>query len=100
MITRIFDTAVHPEDVERGIELFKQEVEPAFNSFDGCRGITMHIGAEHKTHGLVEMVAISTWDNMAAIETATASEAYAEALAELKKLFQQTPFVRHFDAVD
>jgi quinol monooxygenase YgiN len=100
MIVRIFDTAVDPTDVETGKELFRKEVQPAFAAFDGCHGIEMLIGVEEHSGDLVDIAAISRWDSLQAIENAIASDDYDRALAELRKLFQQTPIIRHFETID
>lgn len=100
MIIRMFDTAIDPDDVELGKELFRGQVQPAFEKFDGCHGIEMYLGLEEHSGGFVDVAALSRWDSMAAIEKATSSPEYGEALAELKKLFQQNPIVRHFETID
>lgn len=100
MIIRIFDTALDRDDVELAKELFRDQVRPAFARWDGCHGIDMHISIDEHSGDLVEVAAISRWDSRESIEKAVAAEAYDEAMAELKKLFQQTPLVRHFEAVE
>ena len=100
MIIRMFDTAVDPDDVEQAKELFQTQVRPAFESFDGCHGIDMYMGLEPHSGGLIDVAAVSRWDSRPAIEAAIATPEYDEALVELKKLFQQVPLVRHFEAVD
>lgn len=99
MIVRMFDTAVDPEDVERGVQLFRTQVKPAFEAFDGCSGIEMFIGVAPEG-GFADVVAISHWETEEHIDRAISSEEYAEALAELKSLFQRAPIVRHFEAAD
>jgi quinol monooxygenase YgiN len=100
MIIRMFDTAVDPQDVEKGKELFRTQAQPAFKKFAGCHNIEMYIGLAEHSGGLIDIVAISRWDSTEAIEAALATEEYEEALAELKKLFQQHPIVRHFETID
>jgi quinol monooxygenase YgiN len=99
MITRIFDTAVDPDEVDRAGELFRQHVRPAFDSFTGCRGIEMYRGVEEHSGDLVDLAVISQWDSLEAIESALATDEYALALAELRTLFRQNPIVRHFETV-
>jgi quinol monooxygenase YgiN len=99
MIVRIFDTNVDPADVETGKELFRTQVKSAFESFEGCGGIEMHIGIDEHSGDLVDVVAISRWESLEAIDRATATDEYAEALVEIRKLFQRTPIVRHFETV-
>lgn len=100
MIVRIFETAVEPEDVDKGRELFRRHVEPVYEAFDGCKGIEMQIGLDEHSKDLVTVVAVSRWDSMDAIEAATKRPEYTEALVEIRKLFQQTPIVRHFEVDD
>lgn len=100
MIIRIFDTAVEPADVEKGKDLFRQQVQPAFEAFDGCHGIEMLIGVEEHSGDLVDIAAISRWVSLEAIANATVSEDYEVALAELRKLFRQAPIIRHFETID
>lgn len=98
MIIRLFDTSVDPGDVERAIEVFRAEVAPAFDAFEGCRGIELLVGVDEHSGDLVEVCAISRWETRDAIDAAIGSDAYRQALAEFRKLFQQTPIVRHFEA--
>lgn len=100
MIVRIFDTAMEPDNIERAKELFRDVVRPAFEDFDGCLGIDMFIGIDEHSRDLVDVAAISRWANLDSIQAALKSPAYAEALEELRKLFEETPIVRHFEAAD
>lgn len=100
MITRIFDTAVDPDEVERAKELFRDQVRPAFEAFPGCQGIDMHRGIEEHSGDLVDVAVISKWDSLEVIEAALATPEYAQALAELRTLFRHTPIVRHFETVE
>jgi quinol monooxygenase YgiN len=98
VIIRIFDTAVDPGDVEPGLAVFRRDVAPAFDAFEGCHGIELLVGVDEHSGDLVEVCAISRWDSRAAIEAAIASDDYVRALAEFRKLFQQTPIIRHFES--
>ena len=100
MIVRMFDTAVTPEDIEAGKELFRNDVKPVFESFDGCLGVEMIIGVEEHSKDLIDIASISRWESLEAIQSATASPEYANALTEIRKLFQQAPIVRHFEVAD
>lgn len=100
MIVRIFDTSVDPGDVERGKELFRTQVRPAFERFEGCHGIEMVVGIGEHSADLVPIAAISRWDSIDAVERATATEGYDEALNEIRKLFAQSPIIRHFETFD
>jgi heme-degrading monooxygenase HmoA len=100
MIIRMFDTAIDPEDTEKAKSLFRDQVQPAFERFEGCEGIEMFIGLETHSGGLTDVAAISRWGSMNMIEKAVASDEYQEAMADLKKLFAQSPIVRHFESID
>lgn len=100
MIIRIFDTAMDPDDIEKGKRLFRDQVIPAFHAFDGCHGAEMNLGIEEHSGDLVDVVSISRWDSMEAIQVATKTEEYQDALAEIRKLFQRSPIIRHFELVD
>lgn len=100
MIVRMFDTAMDPADVERGKQLFREQVKPAFESFDGCRGVEMVLGVEEHSQDLVDIASISRWDSLESIEAATTSDEYKAALENIRKLFQQSPIVRHFELVE
>jgi hypothetical protein len=100
MIIRIFDTAIDPTDIERAKELFRTQVSPAFDRFAGCHGIEMFIGVEDHSGDLVEVAAVSRWDSVDSIAEAIETDEYTDALAELRKLFVQSPLVRHFERVD
>ena len=99
MIIRMFDTAMDPDDIDLAKELFRTQVQPAFGRFDGCHGVDMYLGLEARAN-LVEVAAISKWDSKEAIDAALVTDEYAEAMAELKKLFQHAPIVRHFEALE
>lgn len=100
MIVRIFDTAISPDDVERAKEIFLQQVRPAFERFAGCHGIEMMLGIDEHSLDLVDVAAISRWESTAAIDKATGTDEYEEALRELRELFEQTPIVRHFELIE
>lgn len=100
MIVRIFDTSVDPGDVERGKQLFRDDVLPVFLEFPGCRDIEMLISVEEHSGDFVQIAAVSRWDDMQSIEAATKTEEYANALTELRKLFAQSPIVRHFETIE
>ena len=100
MIIRIFDTAMDPDDIEEGKRLFRDQVSPAFDGFEGCHGAEMNLGIEEHSGDLVDVISISRWDSMEAIQKATATEDYQEALSEIRKLFQRSPIIRHFELVD
>lgn len=100
VIVRFFETAVDPGDVDRSIELFRTQVAPAFERFAGCEGIEMLIGQEDQTGGYVEIAALSRWSSHEDIEAAIGSDDYTLALTELRRLFERTPIVRHFQAID
>lgn len=100
MIIRIFDTAMDPDDIEDGKRLFREQVIPAFAAFDGCHGAEMNLGIEEHSGDLIDVISISRWDSMEAIQKATKSDDYQEALAEIRKLFQRSPIIRHFELVD
>ena len=97
MIIRIFDTAMDPDDVEDGKRLFREQVIPTFKAFEGCYGAEMSLGIEEHSGDLIDVVSISRWDSMDAIQNATKTEEYREALLEIKKLFQRSPIIRHFE---
>ncbi|HYO61466.1 MAG TPA: antibiotic biosynthesis monooxygenase [Actinomycetota bacterium] len=97
MIVRIFDTTVDPGDVTSAVTLFRDDVAPAFDAFAGCHGIELLVGVDEHSGDLVELCAISRWESREAIDAAIGSPDYREALAEFRKVFQQTPIIRHFD---
>jgi heme-degrading monooxygenase HmoA len=100
MIIRIFDTAMDPDDIERAVEMFKKDVRPAFEAFDGCHGIEMTIGVEEHSGDLLDVASLSRWDSLQAVEEAIKSDEYKEALSDLKELFQRAPIVRHFEILE
>jgi heme-degrading monooxygenase HmoA len=98
MIVRVFDTAVDPGDIPQATELFRNKVQPAIEGFPGCRGIEMLVGLEERSGDLLDVLAISRWDSVEAIEQAYTTREYDEAMKDLRELFQRTPIVRHFEA--
>jgi heme-degrading monooxygenase HmoA len=100
MIIRIFDTAMEQDDIETAKQLFLETVRDAFDAFPGCRGIELTIGVEEHSGDLVDVAALSRWESLDAVATATKTEEYDEALAGIRKLFRQAPIVRHFELVE
>ena len=98
VIIRLFDTTVDPADVDTATEVFRADVAPAFDAFEGCHGIELLVGIDEHSGDLVELCAISRWDSKEAIDAAVGSADYTKALAEFRKLFQQSPIVRHFSS--
>ena len=96
MIVRIFTTSVEPDEVDEASRLFREEVKPAFESFEGCAGIDWYVGIDEHSGDLVDVTAISRWESAEAISSATASRAYEEALAGLRGHFRESPIVRHY----
>lgn len=100
MIVRIFDTAIDPDDIERAKELLRNQVQPAFEAFEGCHGIDMYIGVGEHRGELVEVAAISRWDSIDAMESSVASPESEVAMVDLRRLFAQAPIVRLFETLD
>ena len=100
MIVRIFNTAVDPEDVERGRQLFREQVKPILEGFNGCAGVDWFVGVDEHSGDLVDVAALSRWESMESIEAATASPQYEAALSQLRDLFRQAPIVHHYEAAD
>lgn len=100
MIVRTFDTAVDPQDIDRGAQMFRDVVRPAFQNFAGCRGIEMYLRVDERHGDLVDVMAISRWDSVEAMDTATDTTEYAKAMSQIRLLFQHTPIVRVFEVVD
>ncbi|MDQ4145456.1 MAG: antibiotic biosynthesis monooxygenase [Actinomycetota bacterium] len=96
MIVRIFTTSVEPDDVDEGVRIFKEQVKPVFEGFEGCRGIDWYVGLDEHSGDLVDVTAISRWESSEAIESATSSRAYDDALGSLRSLFRENPIVRHY----
>lgn len=97
MIIRVTDTAIDPEDLERCRQLTREQVAPAFEEIEGCRGIEIHVRIDERHGDLLEIAAVSRWETVEAMEAAVRSESYSDAMADLRGLFQQAPIVRIFD---
>jgi quinol monooxygenase YgiN len=97
MIVRVFDTAIDPAQITEAVELFRAQVKPTLESSEGCAGIEMMVGVEERSGDLVDILAISRWESLEAIERAIGTDDYALAMRDLRKLFQRTPIVRHFE---
>ena len=100
MIIRIFDTAMDPTDIELAKQMFRDQVRPAFLAFEGCTGIDMCIGVEEHSGDLLDVASISRWASLEAVQAATITDEYQEALADIRKLFAQNPIVRHFEVTE
>jgi quinol monooxygenase YgiN len=100
MIVRVFETAVEPGDVLQATELFQTQVQPTLEGFAGCHGIEMMVGVEERSGDLLDVLAISRWDSLEAIDQAIGTPDYDRAMLELRKLFRRTPIVRHFALSD
>jgi quinol monooxygenase YgiN len=100
MIIRVTDTAVDPEDLESCRRLLAEQIRPIFEEALNCRGIEIQVRVDERHGELVEVATVSRWDDVAAMEAAVRSEEYADAMAELRPLFQQAPIVRIFEVTD
>jgi quinol monooxygenase YgiN len=100
MIVRIFNTAVDPEDVERGKAIFRDQVKPVFESFEGCTGIEWYIGVDEHSADLVDVAALSRWESLEAIEPAVTSPEYEVALSQLRELFREAPIIHHYEEAE
>jgi quinol monooxygenase YgiN len=94
----MFMTAVDPDDIARLKEVFAGVVRPAFQGFEGCRGIELYIGLDEHSGDLADVATLSRWESPAALEQVSANPDYHRALAEINTLFQQAPIVHHFEA--
>jgi quinol monooxygenase YgiN len=97
VVVRLFDTAVDPSDVQDATKLFRDQVRPVFESFEGCHGIEMVVGLEERSGDLIDVLAISRWDSVEAIGRAVGTSEYDSAMQGLRELFKRTPIVRHFE---
>jgi heme-degrading monooxygenase HmoA len=100
MIIRIFDTAMEQDDIEKAKQLFMDDVVGAFDAFPGCHGIELTIGLEEHSADLVDVAALSRWDSLEAVQSATKTDEYHEALSGIRQLFRQAPIIRHFELVE
>ena len=100
MIVRLTQVAIDPEDASAAIEAFTGKVRPAFDKFQGCEGIEMHVGIDEHSGDRVDLVTLSRWASREALEEAQSSGEYAQAMEHIRPLFHQSPIVHHFEAVD
>ena len=100
MIVRLTQVAIDPQDTSEAIEAFTSKVRPAFERFEGCEGIEMHIGIDEHSGDQVEIVTFSRWTSRAALEEAQSSGDYAEAMEHIRPLFHQSPIIHHFEPVE
>lgn len=100
MIVRITQTTIDPSDADAVEETYRSVIKPAFESFDGCERFEMGVGIEERSGDLAEIVMISHWSNLEAIEAATHGPGYRRVMEAVKELFQQSTIVHHFHAFD
>jgi quinol monooxygenase YgiN len=100
MIVRMTQVTVDPEDVAAAVEAFTDKVRPAFDRFDGCEGIEMHVGTDEHSGDRVDLVTISRWDSREALDAAESVGEYGEAMEHIRPLFHQSPIVHHFQPVE
>jgi len=100
MIVRVTDTAIDPEDLERCTRLLGERVKPALAGLSGSLGIEIHVRVDERHGDLIEVAVVTRWDDRETMETAIRSEEYADAMSEMRPLFQQAPIVRIFQVVD
>lgn len=91
MVIRMFLSAVAPGDVDEVIELFRQDVVPAFESHPDCLGIELVMAEEPGVSGLVEGGAITRWSSVETMEEALASETLNQAQARVRRLLRREP---------
>lgn len=99
-VIRIFQSAIHPADVEIVRRCFAEDVRPAFEAADGCLSIELAINAEAWTTGLIEGTAISKWEGLEAMETALESRALQESQVRIQQYLRTLPLVQIFTVLE
>lgn len=96
-VLRLFQTAVHPADVDELRRLFADDVAPVFTKVEGCLGIELAVSVDHNAGGLVEGAAVSRWESREAMEEVLDSRAVKEAQVRIFTLLRQEPVVRVYE---
>ena len=94
---RMLQSAVDPADIDTVVQLFADDVVPAFTGIDGCLGIELLMSVESNAGGLVEGAALSRWESREAMEKGVNSRQAAEAQVRIIELLRQEPVVRIFE---
>ena len=94
---RILQSAVDPADIDTVIQLFADDVVPAFNGIRGCLDIQLLMSVESNAGGLVEGAALSRWESREAMEKGVNSRQATEAQVRIVQLLRQEPVVRIFE---
>jgi len=96
---RLFQSAVHPGDVDEVRRLFTEDVKPVFDKVPGCLGIDLLVSTEPNAGGLIEGAAVSRWRSLDELEHALDSREVQEAAVRILQVLRQEPVTRVFEIV-
>lgn len=92
-VLRIFRSAVHPDDLDEVVNLFKKEVRPAFEAIGGCLAIELVVDNRVSSTGLVEGAVVSRWASLEEMEEGVRSESALASQANIRRLLRTQPIV-------
>ena len=99
MVVRLYLSAVAPADLDRLVELFQEDVIPAFEAHPDCIGIEL-IRAEHPgVGGLIEGGALSRWTSIEAMKEALATDALQSSQLRVRELLRRQPIRKVYEVV-
>lgn len=91
MVIRLFLSAVAPADVDRVVEVFREDVVPVFEAHPDCLGVELVVSSEPGVDGLVEGGALTKWLSREAMEAALASEALSASQIRVREYLRREP---------
>jgi quinol monooxygenase YgiN len=97
---RVYQTAFDPADVEDIRRFFFEDVEPAFDDFEGCLTVELAVSVEKNAGGLLEGSLVSRWSSLPAMEAAVSSRAVAEALVRVRQFLRLEPVAKVYEIVE
>ena len=88
-----------PNDLEQLIELFQEDIVPAFEAHPDCLGIELIRAEQPGVAGLIEGGVLSRWTSADAMEAALASEELQSSQLRARELLRRNPIRKVYEVV-
>ena len=99
MIVRLFLSAVAPNDLERLVELFQEDIRPAFEAHPDGLGIELVRALEPGVAGLIEGGVLSRWTSAEAMNQALSTEELQASQLRARELLRRNPIRKVYEVV-
>lgn len=99
MFIRLFLSACAPQDMERLLTLFKEDVVPVFEAYEECLSIELIVASEPGVDGLVEGGALTRWTSRDAMEEILDKPDIKASQLRIREYLRRTPLRKVYEVV-